>query len=375
MQSKVQNIKIGIITYHRPINYGAILQAYALQKIIKGLGIECEILDYRNSKLEELHKKKTINSKNLKHLIRDLLLLKNHNIKYEKFREFLSENLELSDPLYCIEDLNRIEVNYNKFITGSDQVWNYKINNMDPAYFLDFTENKSKKASYAASFGVSDIPDELRQKYFDYLHGFDVILTREKRGADIITELLSKESHVVLDPTLLVSKEEWLKIAQEKYSINEKYILVYAFGGSNNITNLAKKLSKNTGYKVLWISNTYKLSNSIKYIKSAGPKEFLSLLINAEYVITNSFHGTAFSINFNKQFFTEFLPESKGTNSRMEDILDLFGLKDRIIYTNDSKLIDSLIDYNTVNSVLIAERKRSIHLLQKICNSQLNQIN
>ncbi|WP_415840043.1 polysaccharide pyruvyl transferase family protein, partial [Paenibacillus endophyticus] len=129
---------------------------------------------------------------------------------------------------------------------------------------------------------------------------------------------------------------------------------------------LAKNLSMMTGYKIIAISSTYRKSKNVRYIKTAGPEEFLGLFKNAEYIVTNSFHGTAFSINFNKQFFTELLPNSVGTNSRMEDILDLFDLRNRQILSSDSSVANFPIDYSKVNQILEIEREKSINLLKDI---------
>lgn len=367
--------KIGIITYHRAINYGALLQVYALQKKVKELGAKCVVLDYRNKRLENRHKKRRLSDcNNMKDIMKFLLLSKNQNAKHEKFRKFARKYFVLSNPLYSVDDLIKIQDEYDKFIAGSDQVWNHKINGMDTTYFLDFVSDRSKKTSYAASFGVSCIPSEFKQKYSHLLKEFDLLSIREKQGADIIKELLSKEVQVVLDPTLLVTKEEWYNLAEETNSNKSKYILVYAFGGSKYIKDFAENISKETGYKIIWLSNTYKRRISIKYKKSAGPEEFLGLFKNAEYIITNSFHGTAFSINFNKQFFTEMLPETKGVNSRLEDILELFGLEDRKLDGCDANVIHKRIDYHEVNRKLEAERKKSIALLKSIVQDRDIQI-
>lgn len=363
---KVNNV--GIITYHRPINYGAILQVYALQKKIKEFNVKCDVIDYRNITLESLHRKKKLSeAKNLKQFVRDVLLLKNHNLKFDKFREFSEKHLIFSRPLHDFDGMVSISNNYDKFVVGSDQVWNYKINKMDPVYFLKFVNDNSKKVTYAVSFGVNDIPEIYKKKYIDFLKDFNNILIREKKGREIINNLISKESNIVLDPTLLVSKEEWYEIATEKKHLKDKYILVYAFSGSKYIMDLAKNISKKTGYKIIWICNSYKKSFNIKYIKSAGPDEFLGLFKNAEYIITNSFHGTIFSINFNKHFFTELLPETKGTNSRMVDVLELFNLSDRIINDSEITNIELKIDYKKVNEILKYERNRSLMLLKQAC--------
>lgn len=373
--NKKKNKRIGIVTYHRAINYGAILQVYALQKKIKELGAKCVILDYRNKRLENKHKRRRISDcNNVKDVIKFLLLSKNQNIKYEKFRGFSDKYFDLSNPLYSKDDLIKIQDEYDKFIVGSDQVWNYKINDMDTTYLLDFVKDRSKKTSYAASFGVSSIPSEYKQKYFDLLDEFDILSIREKQGAGMIKELLSKEVQVVLDPTLLIPKEEWCNLAEETNLNRGKYILIYAFGGSKYIKDFAENVSKKTGYKIVCISNTYKMNIGIKYIKSAGPEEFLELFKNAEYIITNSFHGTAFSINFSKQFFTEMLPETKGVNSRLENLLELFGLEDRKLNGCDANVIHKRIDYHKVNRKLEAERKKSMALLKSIVQERNIQV-
>ena len=169
---------------------------------------------------------------------------------------------------------------------------------------------------------------------------------------------------MVLDPTLLISKEEWHDLVKNNYPVKKKkYILVYAFGRSKNIMGLAKSISRKTGYQVVCISTTYRKSIHVRYEKSVGPEEFLALFKKAEYIITNSFHGTAFAINFNKQFFTEFLPGSLDVNSRLENILQLFGLENRIII-RDTATTETPINYDAVNKILERERKRSIALLK-----------
>ncbi|WP_157967376.1 polysaccharide pyruvyl transferase family protein [Paraliobacillus zengyii] len=358
--------KVGIITFHRAINYGAVLQVFALQEKLSELGAEPYVLDYRNSTLEQHHKKmKLSDSRGIKEFIIFMMLKKNYNKKFNAFREFSSKYLNVSGPYYNLKDLEKADVIYDKFITGSDQVWNYTINNLDHAYFLPFTKDNSKKNSYAASFGVNIIPEEKKEEYYMLLKDFNTLLVRENQGAEIIDQLLNKNVGVVLDPTLLITKDKWLEIAKD--SVNDRYILVYAFGGSKNIMEFAKKVANKKGYKIIVISSTYKsIIQNVEYVKTAGPEQFLGLFKNAEYVITNSFHGTVFSINLNKQFFTEFLPDSVGTNSRMEDVLELFNLKDRQLLNSDSSIAERLIDYKKVNQILEIERDKSIFLLKNI---------
>jgi len=370
------NKLFAILTYHRVINYGGILQTYALQKTIQNFGVNCVILDYRNPRLEKLHRKRTLKEcKNIADYIRYFFLNRNYNKKFDKFRIFSEKYLTMSKPYFNNTELLKDEHEFDKFIVGSDQVWNYKINDMDTTYLLSFVKDEYKKLTYAASFGVTSIPDNSKDIYCKFLNDFENILVREKQGADLIKQLVNKDAKIVLDPTLLVTKEEWSYLCKEQNSMQRKYILVYAFGGSSVLMDLAKNISLKTGYRIVRIEFGHKLSIGIKYIKSAGPEEFLELIKNAEYVITNSFHGTAFSINFNKQFSVEMLSDKSGVNSRLEDILDIFDLKDRVITTSQPNIIENKINYEKVNIILERERLNSLALLKSAINSDLTKEN
>lgn len=360
---------IGIVTYHRAVNYGAVLQAYALQTALCDLGVDNEIIDYRNPKLEDIHKKRTISDcSGPKDLLRFVLFAGAFNKKLEKFRLFTEEHLRLSGPFYSKEELEYISDLYDMFIVGSDQVWNFKINEFDPVYFLDFVHDRTKKKTYAASFGLNEIPSEYIDEYSRLLSGFDSILIREAKGVEILKKQFSIESSVVLDPTMLIPPSQWLDLIGESRHKGERYVLVYGFGKSIHMEALAIKIAKKTGLKIIWMGAKLSLSSMRKY-GSAGPCAFLSLLSEADYVITNSFHGTALSILFNRQFFTELLPASTGVNSRLEDILNLFELQDRRFGSVDAAVIESKINYEKVNIKLDEERRKSLDLLNGVINS------
>ena len=358
--------KIATIAFHRAINYGALLQVFALQKKIEELGGECTVLDYRSPPLEIENKKMVLSDcKYMKDYIRYIFFSKNNIAKYDELREFAKHYLNISKPYYNIKDLKKDAGNYDIFITGSDQVWNSNITDGDPAYFLDFVTDVRKKNAYAASFGFSDIPIELKTFYYGKLKNFKNISTREKQGAKIIKDLLSINTPVVLDPTLLVKKEEWYSLAED-YKSKKDYILIYAFGGSANIMEFAKNLAKKTNCKIVSIANPYFNKLGFYYEKKAGPERFLGLMKNARYVITNSFHGTVFSINFNKEVFVEMLPKEQNVNSRLENALDLFDLKDRQVLNTDVFIVNKKIDFSKVNRILEIERRRSMEFLEKI---------
>ncbi len=359
-------IRIGILTFHRALNYGALLQTYALQETLKKLGCEPNIIDYRSKVMESRHHEARISDcHSLQDLVRFIFYAKHRNRKHKKFRDYSAANLVFSDVCVNCEQLNKLSSEYDKFICGSDQVWNYKLTEFDRNYLLDFTQDTSKKNSYAASFGISNIPTTYRDDYKTLLNGFSHISVRENQGKEIIKGLINREAELVLDPTLLMTKQEWGGIATD-YQNKKEYILLYTLGSSPTIKTFVEELSRKTGYSIVYISYSIIKKIDAIYEKCVGPTEFLGLFKNARYVVTNSFHGTCFSLSFNKDFFLELLPESQGVNSRLEHILDTFDLRSRQIINGKTGNIFSEIDYITVNNKLESERQRSLDFLKRI---------
>lgn len=200
---------------------------------------------------------------------------------------------------------------------------------------------------------------------------FANISVREKQGQKIVNCLCSKESTVVLDPTLLFDMKEWRNFFSNRAKYEKsKYILIYCMEPSSSIINVAKKISNDTGLKIIMINPFTELFQIDTSVMVAGPEDFISLFLNAEYVITNSFHGTVFSINFGKKFFVEYLSYTNyDVNSRIEHILDLFDLKDRLIIEGNNNDLYKNIDYEKVNNILKYEREKSINYLTKILNN------
>ncbi len=358
--------KIGIITFHRAINYGALLQTYALQKVIKRMGHDCIIIDYRNVLLEERHQKKRLrDSRNWKDVARFIFYARHYNIKHDKFRNFSDKYMTMSSLCHNYDDLYQLANEYDGFICGSDQVWNCEITDFDKVYFLEFVNETAKKHSYAASFGFDQIPEEYIEEYRNLLADFGNITVREEQGKKIINALVNRDVEVVLDPTMLLNSTEWEEIAVD-YKKETDYILVYAFGSSPTMIEFAHSLAKKTGCKIVYIS--YSIMRRVKavYEKCVGPEEFIGLFKNASYIVTNSFHGTAFSINFNKAFFVELLPPPAKVNSRLENILDNFGLRNRQIINGSNDDVFAEIDYSAVNNKLKLERMSSLNYLKRI---------
>lgn len=355
-------MKVGILTFHRAINYGAVLQTFALQKVLSRY-CECEVIDYRCKYIENLYKPFNISKDRfIRSLISTILKYRSRKIKMIKFYKFLDNNVKLS-PSFNKSDLKNIEDNYDVFITGSDQVWNNSCAGFDKTYFLDFVSDKRKKNSYAASFGFNKIPNHLEQEYFRLLQGYNNISVREKSGSVIIKCLLGRNVSVHIDPTFLLTKEEWQEYA---YPIHQKkkYILLYSVLKPDKILDYATRLSRETGYKIIYINDSPIKKINAQYLRCSSPEEFLGLFNEAEYVITNSFHGTVFSIIFEKKFFAEV--NSKGKmNYRIIDLLEKIGLENRII-TNYSTISNELIDYKKVNKKIGLEKQKAFSYLKSI---------
>lgn len=359
-------MKLGIITFHNAINYGAVLQTYALQTAIKKINNDCDVIDYRNEHIENAYKAFNIKSiKSVKDLISKTLYYPIKKAKNRKFRHFIDNNIILSKNVTRSELLDKKLQEYDRIIVGSDQVWNGKLTNEDSTFLLDFIEDNKKKYSYAASFGISNLDVDKVDNYRFLINQFKDISVREKQGADIIKSISGRDANVNIDPTLLLSKEEWYNICKKNIK-SEKYILVYLMAESDSILKFAKELSEKTGYKILYLGSSLKKKIKAKYIRTAGIEDFIYLFKEASYIVTNSYHGLIFSINFNKNFFIELHSQKGNSNSRLNHIMDLFELRDREIIKGKNENIFSEIDYSMINRTLDKERLMSIEYLSKI---------
>ncbi|MBP3308783.1 MAG: polysaccharide pyruvyl transferase family protein [Clostridia bacterium] len=361
-------MRIGIITFHRALNYGALLQAYALREALKACGAETSVIDYRNPIIENMYSYPSLfQRKGLKSKMKYILQGGAEKRRRSKFEFFRKQFLNLGDnDYYTGEDISKSLEHFDKFITGSDQVWNYDAHNFDKNYLLSFVGDKKKKFSYAASFGVSQLPEKYMEDYKAHLSDFSACSVREEQGLDILNELGITSGRVDVDPTMLLTKNDWIS----NFKISEKsgkYIFVYYFELTNTMKEYIERLATNTGCSVVLVGNPIKspLKCKCKFLRTADPVEFISALANSTYVVTNSFHGTALSIILNKTFYVELLKKQSKVNSRIENILKLFSLEDRII--SDS-LNDFQINWEEVNDKMAKMRKISLAYLGEIVN-------
>jgi|WetSurMetagenome_2_1015567.scaffolds.fasta_scaffold39929_2 hypothetical protein len=378
-------MKIGIITIVKVDNYGAELQAFALQKELKSLGVQSEIIDYiyyKNWRFKDSFKSLPINPMNNKKKV--MYWIKYRFISYlaeivfplfdkfvkrriENFKRFHSENTTFSKSIYSIEDLYKSQFNYDIYMVGSDQVWNPCASSTIAPYFLTFAPHSAKKVSYASSFGVAELEPKLHNIYKKLINNLDVISVREPSGIDIIKELTGKTAKVTCDPTFLITKKEWEYYIKEYPNMPLRYIIIYQISKSDNLIDLANKISKEKNipiYRICKRAFGVSKNKNIINILDAGPAEFLYLFKNAEYVITNSFHGTAFSIILEIPFYT-IISNKKDNNQRMVSLLEMLGLKNRIITENYNiqKQDVQYIDFKIIKEQINDYRNESISYL------------
>ena len=351
-------MKIGIITFINTINFGASLQAYALQETLNKFGNDAEVIRYVNKEIEEKEKNSSKKNISLKTIYKNLIMGKGIKKKILAFQKFEGDNIVFGDELNN-KTVDVVNSKYDLFITGSDQVWNMRITNADWNYALSFVNDDRKKISYAPSFGNDVFPDDKKEVMKKYLERFKAISVREKSGKDLINEICNRDAEVVLDPTLLLNKNDWEKRIKFKPQMNH-YILVYFPHNKKKVFDFVYKLKEKTGLPVVYLSISPKIQKEVKTIYDASPDEFLGWINNADYVVTGSFHGTAFSLNLNKQFYYE----PSGKESRIGNLVNLTGTENRSIDNNVDCNIEKNINYSEVNQKLDEQRDKSLEWLK-----------
>lgn len=355
--------RIGIITTFWGHNYGAILQSYALQCILKQLG-------YPNAEQISQGRKRASRLLSLAlHPSRLIKRLSRPNLagRYDHFNAFVNTSIKTSGrKYYTLDDLRATNEAYDVFICGSDQIW--APNQFDERYYLSFVDDKRKTLAYAPSIGLPVIPEHLKPRMAQLIRDIAHLSVREEQGAEIIYDLTGLRVPVVLDPTLLISKERWRDMAATP-TIQEPYVLCYFLGANPKHRELAERYKSKSGCKLVslpLLPCDYSWGDVPMH--SAGPREFVGLVGGASAVITDSYHGMLFAVNMNRPFYA--LYRFKATdalcqNSRVINSLNVFGLSDRLVDDEAPEIANvSDIDFDSVNSVLMTKRRESIDFLK-----------
>lgn len=362
-------MKVAVITRHAICNYGSFLQSYALQKAIEKLGNEAVIIDYIRED-EEYHKRinialKKSNRWNKNILMRTIYKLSRYPetvLMEKKFAKFRKQYLNMTKLYSSLQELKDDKPQADIYCTGSDQVWGpISLDNYDPAYFLDFTSDEDVKISYAASFGKTKFAGDSMMYFEKALKKYKYLSVRENSAAEIIRNMDIDKVEQVLDPTLLLNADEWSTLIEKE--VAGKYVLVYQIHSNPELDRYAEEFAKKVNLPLLRVSfYLHQVSRSGKLIYLPTIGEFLSYIKNAEYMVTDSFHGTAFAINFNTQFVNVVHDE---TATRNQSLLQLTGLTDRIITDKaDFSIINKRIDFTKVNSIIEEHRKMSMDKLK-----------
>ena len=340
-----------IITMTCTYNYGATLQAYALQSYIESLGHNCDIIDHMGW---NGHRTIRFNQINMDTLLK-FPFKKKLELGYTNFEEFYRDKMHMTKRYSSIAELRESPPSSDVFITGSDQVWNPR--DLRGEFYLDFAPKDAMRVSYAASIGVPSIPDDKKEIISEYLKNMDFISVREDCAYESIRELTEKRIQKSCDPVYLVPKEDWKKLERQPIQIDDEYILFYMIYKPEWMNEWIKTVKRITKKKIVFVGlNGLRPVECDYYVRNAGPREFLWLIDNASAVVSSSFHGIAFSILFGKKFVA--MPDPPRPD-RIRNLLQMFNLERRVLYENDVGSIFEEYDYHTIEDIIQREREKT----------------
>lgn len=343
--------RIAIITYSRAYNYGSALQTYALNHYLTMLGYDVKTIDYTTHSQQQLY---TIFEpcKGFMSVVRNIQSLWHYNnLKSHKkqFDDFLLLHVPMTLPVLSSEDLALLNLQFDYFISGSDQIWNVQCDDFDINYMLSFVYDKQKCIAYAPSLGGGAKNVQTKETLREYVKSYKALSSRERESTQIIADATSRTVENVLDPVFLLDAVQWKNISKQS-PIEGEYILGYFIGDVPGMRDFAAQLSRESNCPVVVILKSVRdIKYGFKAYYEAGPLEFISLIHGCKCVVTNSFHAVSFSLIFEKTFWA-FVPP-KSDDGRIKSILDLVQLPDRIVDVDDVLDIDkfSPIDYDLIN--------------------------
>lgn len=373
-------MKIKTITCHDCYNFGASLQAYALEHYLESQGHDVEIIHYKPDYLSGHFKLTAVNNTKFNRpILKQLYLLAKlpgrlSGLKRKKaFDNFTDKYLKLTRRYNSFDELKENPPSADCYIAGSDQIWNTLFKNgRDAAFYLDFGNEGTKRISYAASFATADVVPEFRQFVCDKLKNFNSVSIRESNSLPLLKSLGRNDGVVVCDPVMLPERSQWVELMSQnplnpKYEadISRPYILLYLSDNSKAIENTVKELKQKTGWKIYAVG-AVKAAYADRNFTDASPVDFLHLIANSQFVASNSFHATVFSLIFEKKFCV--VNRIEGINERMKSLLENFGLGDRLVSSCNPGLLSD-IDFEEVRRRMDSMAAFSKNWL----NSQLEQ--
>ena len=366
--------KIATVTFHRAHNFGSALQTYALQECIKALceereiEVEYKLVDLFTENQEQLY---TVLKKNnsLKNLVKNVITLpfsKQLKVKHQKFNDFIKENFQITERYKTAEELRNNPPVADYYISGSDQIWNVRAKDFLFSYYLDFV-NEGKKISYAASFGPLKIEWDKydKSKIVKLLNEYDNISVREQGSMENVEELTGKVSEIHVDPTLLLTKEQWRQVQSDIKYGDKKYILLYCLEPTKEQLKIANVISKRLGLPILVLRYNNKNDMFNHYIKKydSVAKDFLTYIDHAALVLSSSFHGTVFSIIYHKAFYVF----DGMSDKRISTLLTRMNMTERSISGMEDidRVNLAAPDKWVIENILESERNRSKEYLKQ----------
>ena len=359
-------LKVKMLTFHNAENYGATLQAYALKETLKKLGTNPSFVNYENKAI--LSDYKLIRTNSLKSFFSSLWFLPRNLKRKISFKSFSDACLDTNSKKYT--EISQIEQDIEDtdiFVAGSDQIWNPELTGgLSDIYTLNFETDKNiKRLIYGASLGNEELLQKHALDFKAKTEKLDYISVREQSIINQLENICGKKIEQVIDPTLLLDKYDWDKLILNNATTNlkgKKYILVYTLFESDQVTKIANYISKLTGLKVIHFRKYNAYNNEYMSLYSKGPIDFVNAFKNAEYIITNSFHGTVFSIIYEKKFYSVLPKEREG---RIKDLLETLSLDCRIVEKIENINSDENIDYTFAKDKIEEMKSQSIEYLKK----------
>lgn len=361
-------MKVEVITLHYVKNYGSVLQTYATQKFLQKFGCEVEFVDYvrENERIDISLKKKFI--KCLKGIY--LFCRKRVSIYREDFvfRNFISKYINLSEYYGSYVDLKSNYPKADIYCTGGDQMWNSVWNGcLERAYFLDFLDDEQKRFSYSTSIGMLEFPEDQVDAISQMLSKYDFISVRETTAVEVLKKIGIKDAVHLLDPTFMLTSYEWKELDSINKPYSVPYLLVYQLNPNEKMSDFAREKAKQLGLKLVRVAFSIKeCFEDRETVYFPTVEQWVSLFINADYIVTDSFHGTAFAINLNRPFNVFYPPRFK---TRIDSILELVDLKSRLIVESDDAgcgEANGLINWDNANSILDKKREETDAFIRRV---------
>ena len=360
-------MRVAIVTLHRVYNYGSVLQAYATQKVFEKRGHDTKIIDYITPQRTKWRLFWGKGAEGQSNIIYRIAKIGSFIFKERTFGTFVKKRLNLTKRYITADDLRKNPPKADIYVTGSDQTWNSQYNEgIDRGFFLDFLPENARRIAFVSSFGKAELSKGEIAETKRLLGKYEKISVREDSAVKIITDLGLDIPVQLIDPTLMLEKEEWLKISSPRLVKEPYLILMLLYNEDNHATEYARKIADEKGLKLVKISWEMKKQPMVDQLFThRSPSDFLSLFYNADFVVTNSFHGLAFSLNLEKQFVI--VPRNE-FNSRIESLLRLVGLDKRLVSHLEDAITESEyeIDYQPINRLIQTERKRAKEFLDSI---------